>query len=118
MSLSTVLQFGCIVMPPYMMPCLERYPLDPRCKYPGMDVELFTQVLGPFSLQPRFLIFDNYYEKMQAVLNSTIDATSLAIPDQQFNYFSTSVFPWANERPAFFIRNPLQAEKQRFIIFT
>lgn len=118
MSLSTVLQFGCIVIPPYSMPCLERYPIDATCKYPGIEVEMYWQILGPFSLQPRFIIFDDYDKKLQALQNSTIDAASMAIPDDAFNNFSTSIFPWVDERPEFFIRKPLQEEMPRFMIFT
>lgn len=116
-SINKIVSIGNVLIPPYTMPCMEEFPVESKCKNPGTDVELLAHILGPFSLQARFKMFQDMNSIKDAFLNKTIDAANFAMNRLDGN-LSFSVFPWTSDVPTFIIRRPTEIEISKFIIFT
>lgn len=109
------IQIGYLLIPPLSMPCMEEYPANRKCKYPGADIEMLSNILGPFGLQSRFSIFEDYKNEKEALENKTIDAFSIPLYalDASFN---VSLFAWIADRPMLAIRKPAPREDGIFLI--
>lgn len=117
-SIKRTVDIGSVLMPPYGMSCMEEFPIESKCKYPGTDLEQLAHILGAFSIQARFKMFQDVNSMKKAFQNNSIHAANFAMHHLDFSNLSISVFPWLSDLPAFAIRRPVDTEIPKFMILT